>query len=163
MANEIALLDSGVMENLMDERLVKRLGIERRKMLQPRRVFNVDGMENQHGTLTHYCLLRVKKGEKNFLQCFYITSLGSDHAIFGFPWLKMFNPNVDWGTGQVHSPHVVIETGLFQNAQEITLNQIVALAREQPEWEKGNKIIAGTSNLPTHAAQDWAIEANKHN
>ena len=42
------------------------------------------------------------------------------------------------------------------------LNQIVALAREQPEWEEGDKIIAGTSDLPTHATQDWAIEVNKH-
>lgn len=59
-------------------------------------------------------------------------------------------------------PHIIIEMGLFQSAREITTNQVVALAREQPEWEEGNEIIASVSNLPTHAAQDWAIEANKH-
>jgi hypothetical protein len=57
MADENALLDSGATENFMDERLVKQLKIGRRKMNRPQRVFNVDGSENKHGTLTHYCLL----------------------------------------------------------------------------------------------------------
>jgi hypothetical protein len=57
MANENALLDSGAMENFMDEWLVKRLRIGCQKMSQSRRVFNVDGSENKHRTLTHYCLL----------------------------------------------------------------------------------------------------------
>ena len=74
----------------------------------------------------------------------------------------MFNPNVDWVTGQLHRRHIIIETGLFQSAWEIMLNRIVALAREQPEWEEGDEIITSMSDLPMHAAQDWAIEANKH-
>ena len=57
MAEEYALLDSGATENFMDERMVQRLGIGRRAMKVPRRVFNVDGTENKCGTLTHYCLL----------------------------------------------------------------------------------------------------------
>jgi hypothetical protein len=57
MAEETALLDCGATENFMDQRMVERLGIGTRKMKQPRRVFNVDGTENKHGTLTHYCLL----------------------------------------------------------------------------------------------------------
>jgi hypothetical protein len=51
--------------------------------------------------LTHYCLLQVKKGDKNLLQRFYITSLGADHTILGYLWLRDFNPNIDWGQGKV--------------------------------------------------------------
>jgi hypothetical protein len=68
MADKNALLDSGATENFVDKRLVKRLKIARQKMNQPRRVFNVNGLENKHGTLTHYCLLQVKKGDINRLQ-----------------------------------------------------------------------------------------------
>ena len=85
MAKEYALFDSGATENFMDERMVQRLGIGKRAMKIPRRVFNVNGTENKCGTLTHYCLLRVKKGDKNLLQRFYIISLGVDRMILGYP------------------------------------------------------------------------------
>ena len=86
-AAEQALVDSGATENFMDERMVKCLGIGQRAMDQPRRVFNVDGSENKNRMLTHYCLLRVQKGEKEHLQKFYIAGLGGDQAILGYPWL----------------------------------------------------------------------------
>ena len=119
--------------------MVERLSIGLRPMKEPQRVFNVDGTENKHGTLTHYTLLRVKKGDKNLLQRFYVTSLGADRAIFGYPWLRDFNPNVDWGTGRVLGPPVQIETGLFQTAKQATMKRITKMAREQPEWEEGTK------------------------
>ena len=56
-AEETALVDSGATENFMDERMVTRLGIGKRPMKQPCRVFNVDGSENKNGMLTHYCVL----------------------------------------------------------------------------------------------------------
>ena len=31
----------------------------------------------------------------------YETNLGTNHIIFGFPWLKEFNPNIDWKQGQI--------------------------------------------------------------
>ena len=48
----------------------------------------MDGMENIAGRLTEYCTLRVCKGLENHLQTFYITALGADRAILGYPWLK---------------------------------------------------------------------------
>jgi hypothetical protein len=117
-ADENTLLDSAATENFVDKQLVKQLKIGRQKMNQPRRVFNVDGSENKHRTLTHYCLLRVKKGNLNRLQRFYITNLGSDQVILGYLWLRDFNPNVDWKSGHVLGPKVTIKTGLFQTARE---------------------------------------------
>ena len=122
MAKEYALLNSRATENFMDERMVQRLGIGRRAMKVPRRVFNINGTENKCGTLTHYCLLRVKKGDKNLLQRFYITSLGTDCAILGYPWPRDFNPNIDWGQGKVLGAPLRIETALFQDAKEVALN-----------------------------------------
>ena len=89
-AEEIALVDSGAMENFMDNQMVERLGIRKWEMTTPHRVFNVDGSKNKQGILTHYRLLRVKKGKEEDLQQFYITSLGRDRAILGYPWLHRF-------------------------------------------------------------------------
>jgi hypothetical protein len=131
-------------------------------MKMPRRVFNVDGTENKQGTLTHYCLLRVKVRRKEDLQKFFITSLGGDQAIFGYPWLRVFNPDIDWKAGQVLGPPIRVETALLQWAWAKEINQIVLAARQHEDWEDGDTIIAHIMPLPTHAAQQWAIEANKN-
>ena len=91
-ADEHALLDSGTTENFMDHSMVWRLGIGMQKLPVPRRIFNMDGTENMAGRLTKSCTLRVRKGDQSHLQTFYITSLGADRAILGYPWLRMFNP-----------------------------------------------------------------------
>ena len=65
-------------------------------------------------------------------------------------------------TGRVLGPPVRIETGLFQTAKQATMERITKMAREQPEWEEGDSIIATTCTLGRHAAQEWAIEANKN-
>jgi hypothetical protein len=160
-ADEVALVDSGATENFMGERMVKRLGIGRRPMKMPRRVFNVDGSENQHGTLTHYCLLRVSKGDKEVLLKFYVTSLGGDCAIFGFPWLQAFNPTIDWDQKLVRGPPVMVETSLLKLAKQKEIHHIIAAAQQSGEWEPGDEIITSIAPLPTHAAQEWAIAANK--
>ena len=95
MAKKTALVDSGAMENFMDERMVECLGIRKREMMMLHQVFNVDRSGNKQGILTYYCLLRVKKEKEEDLQCFYITSLGGDRAILGYPWLHHFDPTID--------------------------------------------------------------------
>jgi hypothetical protein len=44
-----ALLDSGTTENFIDPRMVAKLEIGKVPMINPKTVFNVDGMENQGG------------------------------------------------------------------------------------------------------------------
>ena len=62
-AEERTPLDSGMTENFMDQSMVKHLGIGMRKLAIPRRIFNVDGMENIARRLTECCTLRVRKGD----------------------------------------------------------------------------------------------------
>jgi Aspartyl protease len=58
-ANEKALLDSGATECFLDEQMVSRLGIGTKQLPTPRKVHNVDGTENQSGTITEYCSLQI--------------------------------------------------------------------------------------------------------
>ena len=105
-ADKHALVDSGVTENFMDHSMVRRLGIGTRKLPVPRRIFNVDGTENIAGRLTEFCTLRVCKGHENCLQTFYITALGADRAILGYPWLRTFNPRINWEEGKILGPEI---------------------------------------------------------
>jgi len=48
--------------------------------------------------------MTIQSGHQRHLTRFYETSLGEDHIIFGYPWLRTFNPQVDWEKGKVIMP-----------------------------------------------------------
>ena len=158
-ADERVLVDSGATENFMDHSMVRRLGIGTRKLPVPRRIFNVDGTENIAGQLTEFCTLRVRKGDKNRLQTFYITALGADRAILGYLWLRTFNPRINWEEGKILGPEIRIETcGLGKQRREV-LGRVLEAARRDPVWEEGDEVIITATSV--HTSQQWAIEANR--
>ena len=160
-AEEEALINSSATKNFIDERMVRCLGIGQWEMEMLHQVFNVDVTENLQGTLKHFCLLRVKREDQEALQKFFITSLGGDHAILGYLWLRLFTPAIDWGKGRVLGPKIIIEMALYKWAKEKEIHFIVAAVRANNTWEEGDKIICHLAPLPTHATQEWAIAANK--
>ncbi len=44
---------------------------------------------------------------------FFLTGLGNDHFILGYPFLFAFNPAVDWRAGQLTRGLVWLETIQF--------------------------------------------------
>jgi hypothetical protein len=105
-ADEHMLINSSTTENFMDHSMIRHLGIGTRKLPVPRRIFNVDGTENITGRLTEFCTLRVCKGDQNHLQTSYVTTLGTDRTILGYPWLRTFNPRINWGEGRILGPKI---------------------------------------------------------
>jgi len=62
-------------------------------------VYNVDGSENKQGKVTHYCWLWIILAGQPKLQMFYITLLGKDRIILGYPFFYTFNPTINWQEG----------------------------------------------------------------
>ena len=53
---------------------------------------------------------------------FFVTNLGRDRMLFGYPWFKKFKPDIDWETSELKGPKVKIETllhGTFQCAKKL--------------------------------------------
>ena len=75
------------MENFLDHRTTKQLGIPTQPLEQPIRLTNVDGTTNQAGQIERYCDMTIQYGQKRHTTRFYETSLGGDRIIFGYPWL----------------------------------------------------------------------------
>ena len=48
--------------------------------------------------------MTIQSGHQRHITRFYETSLGEDRIIFGYPWLKAFNPQIDWERGKVNMP-----------------------------------------------------------
>jgi len=65
---------------------------------------------NKNGEITHYCNLFIKQGQKKLRQQFYVTNIGKDDFILGYPWFWGFNPDVDWANNQLKGPQIKIET-----------------------------------------------------
>src|SRR6266404_1745653 len=71
---------------------------------QPIRLTNVDGTTNQAGRIERYCEMTIQSRHQRNTVRFYKTSLGEDRIIFGYPWLRTFNPQIDWEKGKVKMP-----------------------------------------------------------
>jgi len=118
-AEEIALLDTGATENFIDYKTVARLRLGTQKLTIPRPVFNVDGTNNCHGTITHACDLMVKQGNWKEQQCFYVSNLGRDRFILGYPWFRTFTPDIDWTNAQLCGPQIKMETLKLETFQKL--------------------------------------------
>jgi hypothetical protein len=55
----------------------------------------MDGTENKRGTINAYVNLKFKLGDRKFNKRFYVTGLGKQRIILGFPWLHKYNPIIN--------------------------------------------------------------------
>jgi len=143
----LALVDSGAMENFMDQTTIKKLKLGTKKLKYPIPVRNINGTNNWAGHITDFIELVIKQGTKKVSAKFYIMNLGSDQAILGYPWLRDFNPNIDWPTRKLNGPQVEVETPFY--SQFPTMCHII---------EKHTK---GTIPTLDHPSDDIKIRAAK--
>ncbi len=90
----------------------------------PRMVQNVDGMENQAGTITKYCNLYVKKGQEKKKQWFFVANLGRDCLILGHPWFQAFNPQINWAKNELEGENIIIEMAGYQSKKTTQIDNI---------------------------------------
>jgi hypothetical protein len=98
------------MENFIDQKLVDKLKLGTWRLEQLIRLRNIDGTFNQTGQMSHYLDLLVACGNKKIKERFYVTGLSGIELILGYPWLRDFNPQIDWPTNKLLGPGVRIST-----------------------------------------------------
>jgi hypothetical protein len=108
--DEIALLDSGASENFIDMSTWEELGIGRIKLPRPIPVRNVDGTSNKLGAIEYFCWLKIKMGRQEEEMKFYLTNIGKERFILGYPFLWTFNPTIDWRTNEIQEGDIEIGT-----------------------------------------------------
>ncbi len=82
-----ALIDSGATENFIDPRTVSQMKLPTKKFNRDRTIHNIDGTTNSTGSITRKCTLNVQVGGQTKEQEFFITNLGQDRVILGYPFL----------------------------------------------------------------------------
>ena len=93
----LSLIDSGAGGNFVDPELVKKNGWKSKPLKQKIRAFNADGTEN--GVCERYCpLIGIVHGKRMMIQA-KIIDLGKPRLIIGYPWLRTYNPDINWKEG----------------------------------------------------------------
>jgi hypothetical protein len=54
-------------------------------MKEPATLQNIDGTQNKAGKITHFLDLVVSRGNKKITECFFVSNLGGDRIILGYP------------------------------------------------------------------------------
>jgi hypothetical protein len=93
------LIDCGAGGTFIDQNFARNFKVK--TLDEPVKAYNVDGTENKKGTIKSYVDLKFQLGDKTFEERFYVTGLGKQKIILGFPWLHKHNPIIDWKKGEI--------------------------------------------------------------
>ncbi len=182
-AETVSLLDSGATENFLNLEYAKWLHLPIKKMTQPRKLFNVDGMENKAGQLQYYTDLAIRTGTTITNMRFFLTELGEHKAILGYPWFAATQPKIDWKRGWIDHTQlpIVLKAPNAARAHFLprSVNQPRPIHHEQillckttpittattktslpKEYAKHNKVFSEeqSQQLSKHTIWDHAIE-----
>jgi hypothetical protein len=92
------LINSGAGGMCIDQNFAKKFEIN--YLDEPVKAYNMDRMENKQGMIRSYVNLEFKLEDQTFNEQFYVTGLGKQRIILGFPWLHKHNPIIDWKKGE---------------------------------------------------------------
>jgi hypothetical protein len=93
------LIDSGAGGLFINQNYTKNFDIN--YLDEPVKAYNMDGTENKQRTINTYIKLEFTLGERKFKEQFYVTGLGKQRIILGFPWLHKYNLIIDWKKGEI--------------------------------------------------------------
>jgi RNase H-like domain found in reverse transcriptase/Reverse transcriptase (RNA-dependent DNA polymerase) len=100
-AEAVALIDLGATENFMNLQYAKYLQLPIQWLKEPRRLYNVDGTANKSGELQYFMDLQVQTGSQRTTLRFFLSDLGDNKAILGYPWFTTVQPQIDWKWGWI--------------------------------------------------------------
>jgi len=90
-----ALLDSRATGLFMSKKLAERQGFKLERLAKPIKVRNVDGSNNQGGSITHEVEVNLYyRGHIERVRM-DVCKLGKTGVILGMPWLAAYNPEIN--------------------------------------------------------------------
>jgi hypothetical protein len=68
----------------------------------------VDRTLNRAGNLKHYVDLATQTGTKQTTLRYFLTDLGENKVILGYPWFAAAQPQIDWVKGWINHTQLPI-------------------------------------------------------
>ena len=146
---------------------MKQLKLITRTLQKARKVQNVDGTTSKSGQILEAVDLTVNNNGEKALHTFYVADIGQDDFIFGYPFLKASNPDIDWHKGWIDG-FTTISTAKADDWQP-TFKRIKPTDDTPiwvcsiPGWEEGDKVWLQIRIAKTTVASQLAQDAaDKH-
>jgi hypothetical protein len=146
-----AIIDSGSHGNFIDPATIKELGLQWGGKTYPYRVTGADGSAlGQTGLVaaeTVPITYTIKK--EGFVDTFDILPMASHRMMLGMPWLKKYNPYVNWTKGTIHF-------GLEPPEGNRAVMQVTKVEELPTEYQNLKEVFRETEGpelLPEH--QEW--------
>ena len=92
----LALIDSRATGNFIDPHLLPKWIFKLRSLPTPITAFNVDGTPYTKGTIRWTSDISFNTGSFSNKVKFMVVHLSHPQVILGMPWLKKWNPTIDW-------------------------------------------------------------------
>jgi len=105
-----ALIDSGAGGTFIDKKFTQQNGIALIPIEKLIQAFNMDGMKINAGTIEYCAGLKIQMRKKKISIRFLATGLGKEKIILRLPWLKQYNPKIDWNTRTVDIDLIQVKT-----------------------------------------------------
>jgi hypothetical protein len=138
-AEATALLDSGAMENFMNLQYAKYLQLPFQCLKEPRKLYNVDGSPNCSGELQYFTDLQVQTGAQRTTLHFFLSDLGENKAILGYPWFAAFQPQINWKRGWINHTQLPV---VF-HAPDVSRAQFLPRQSNKPKALDPGKLYIG--------------------
>ena len=140
------LLDCGAEGNFMHPQYAKKHNVLLYPLKHPIIPQNVDRSINQAGKITHFTHIWIKIGKDLYLIQLLVTNIGKHNIILGLPWLREYNPVIDWKRGTMTMPERTrrayqdhYEEKLHKRNQKIRTMEAVTIRRL--EENQGSKSL----------------------
>lgn len=157
-----ALVDSGAAGNFMDQTLATNLKIPLKLLDNPLEVTALDRRPIAPGAVTHLTVpLHVSVFHHKEEISFYLIESPDLPLIFGYPWLTLHNPHIDWSNGEIlHWGPLCHKVCLDPPSNNPESQDPVDLSRVPPQYHSFHSVFSKqkASVLPPHRPYDCAIE-----
>jgi hypothetical protein len=131
------LIDSSAGGLFIDQNYTKNFDIN--YLDEPVKAYNVDGTENKQEMINAYVNLEFSLGKQKFKEWFYVTGLGKQKIILGFPWLHKYNPIINWKKGEVSfKPFQIDWKRLIEKGKRIRMEQQPKIEEVVDDKERKN-------------------------
>uniref|UniRef100_A0A0W0G7B0 Putative reverse transcriptase-rnase h-integrase n=1 Tax=Moniliophthora roreri TaxID=221103 RepID=A0A0W0G7B0_MONRR len=104
IVEKLALLDSGAEGNFISRVTARKLRLPLTKLEKRVKVLNVDGTLNTSAYVTHMARVTFFIGDKKMTEDLMVSGLGGEQLILGMPWLRHYNPQINWRNREIKFP-----------------------------------------------------------
>jgi hypothetical protein len=157
-AEALALVDSGATENFMNLDYARYLRLPIQRLTTPRKLYNMDGTSNQSSNLLYYIDLSVQTGSKRINLRFFLSNLGENKAILGYPWFAAMQPQIDWRRGWIDHSQLPIIFRTPDTTKARFLPRMTNVPRESSTLQIGRLHIRTADPNPKIPLQYRAFE-----